>query len=537
MLLHGDLPLESAGLATVAVGITVAGVVYARGWGRYRLRLPGRFAVPQLAAFLGGLACLCAAILPPVDEAADTRLSAHMVQHILLLTLAPALLLLGDPLLPLLRGLPDSLRRSLVAPLLRGRRLRRAVHALVHPLVGLLFSSVILWSWHVPGLYQLALRVPAIHLIEHASFFAGGLLFWFPVAQPWPSRPHWPTGAMIPYLLAADVQNTVLAALLTFSDRVVYPFYEVHNRATAAAALNDQVLAGVIMWVPMSLAYLIPAALLTIRLLSPATREAVRRRVPPEGGENAQKNCRIVPCAGAVSGEQELRRPRQRKLRAHFDAVLEERTRLAREIHDTLLQGFTGVALQLVAVTNRLTGSPEAAALRDVVSLAQKTLIDARRAVWDLRSPSLAEGDLPASLRTLAGEHVRGAGLSFEFEVSGAPRPVDPEVETMMGRVLQEALTNIVKHAAAGGVWVRLVFEPRRLRLYVVDDGRGFGAGPDLPRSGGHWGLRGMWERAAQVRGKLRIRSAPGQGTQIVLVVPYTTRGALRARPVATRAS
>jgi cytochrome c oxidase assembly factor CtaG len=276
MLLHGDLPLERAGLATVVVGITVAAGVYARGWRRYRLRLPGRFAAPQLAAFLGGLASLCVAMLPLVDEAADARLSAHMVQHILLLTLAPALLLLGDPLLPLLRGLPDSLRRSLVAPLLRRRRLRRAVHALVHPLIGLLFSSGMLWSWHLPALYQLALRVPAIHLIEHASFFAGGLLFWFPVVQPWPSRARWPRGAMIPYLLAADVQNTVLAALLTFSDRLLYPFYEFHSQATKAAALNDQVLAGVIMWVPMSLAYLIPAAVLTIRLLSPAPQERIR---------------------------------------------------------------------------------------------------------------------------------------------------------------------------------------------------------------------------------------------------------------------
>ena len=277
MLLHGDLPLEWAGLATAAVGIKVGAVVYVVGWRCYRLRLPGRFAGRQLAAFLGGLACLCAAIFPPLDEAADARLSAHMVQHILLLTLAPALLLMGNPLLPLLRGLPGSFRRSLVAPLFRERRLRRAGHALVHPLVALLLSSVILWIWHVPALYQLALRVPAIHLIEHASFFTGGLLFWYPVVQPWPSRPRWPTGAMVPYLLAADVQNTVLAALLTFSDRVLYPFYEFHSQATQAAALNDQVLAGVIMWVPMSLAYLIPAALLTIRLLSPATREAFGR--------------------------------------------------------------------------------------------------------------------------------------------------------------------------------------------------------------------------------------------------------------------
>jgi cytochrome c oxidase assembly factor CtaG len=193
-----------------------------------------------------------------------------MMQHILLLTVAPALLLLGDPLLPLLCGLPDSLRRSLVAPLLRWRSLRDAAHALAHPLAALLLSSVIFWSWHLPALYQLALRVPAIHVVEHASFVAGGLLFWYPVVQPWPSRPRWPSGAMIPYLLAADVQNTVLAALLTFSDRGLYPFYEFHSRAMEAAALDDQVLAGVIMWVPMSFAYLVPAALLTIRLLSPA---------------------------------------------------------------------------------------------------------------------------------------------------------------------------------------------------------------------------------------------------------------------------
>jgi cytochrome c oxidase assembly factor CtaG len=195
-----------------------------------------------------------------------------MAQHILLLTVAPALLLLGDPLLPLLRGLPHFLRRSLVAPLLRQRALRAAAHAMVHPLPALLLSSIIFWSWHLPTLYQLALRVPAVHLVEHASFLAGGLLFWYPVMQPWPSRSQWPRGAMIPYLLVADVQNTVLAAVLTFSDRVLYPFNEFHGRAMEAASLDDQVLAGVIMWVPMSLAYLVPAALLTIRLLSPATR-------------------------------------------------------------------------------------------------------------------------------------------------------------------------------------------------------------------------------------------------------------------------
>jgi len=260
------------------VGLSVGGLIYSAGWRRYRYRLRGRYATSQLAAFLGGLACLWVALDSPLDEAADTLLSAHMVQHFLLLIVAPALLLLGDPLLPLLRGLPESLRRTVVAPL-RWRLFRRASHALTHPLVALLLSSVALWSWHSPNLYQLALRVPAIHLVEHASFFGAGVLFWYPVVQPWPSRPRCPSGAMIPYLLTADVQNTILAAIFTFSDRVLYPLYELHDRGSVAAALDDQVLAGVIMWVPMSLAYLVPAVLLTIRALSPATSE--RRAVLP----------------------------------------------------------------------------------------------------------------------------------------------------------------------------------------------------------------------------------------------------------------
>jgi putative membrane protein len=272
MLLHADFPLERLGQGITVAGLSAAGLIYTAGWRRYRRRLPRRFATSRLAAFLGGLACLCLAIASPLDEAAEALLSAHMVQHILLLTIAPGLLLLGQPLLPLLRGLPDPVRRSLVAPLLRLRSLRAAARALMHPLASLLLASVIFWSWHLPTLFQVALRVPAIHVVEHASFLAGGLLFWFPVVQPWPSRPRWPRAAMIPYLLVADVQNTVLAAVLTFSDRVLYPFYEFHSPATEAAALNDQVLAGVIMWVPMSLAYLVPAALLTIRVLSPSNR-------------------------------------------------------------------------------------------------------------------------------------------------------------------------------------------------------------------------------------------------------------------------
>ncbi len=226
----------------------------------------------------------------------------------------------------------------------------------------------------------------------------------------------------------------------------------------------------------------------------------------------------------AQRAQTQLRRVRERALRTRFAAVLDERTRLAREIHDTLLQGFTGIALKLVAVANQLSGSPEAsAALRDVIALAQKTLGDARRAVWDLRTPPTNEGDFATGLRRLAEESVRGTGLTLEFKVEGVPRAIDADVEAAAVRVVQESISNIVKHAGAQRVRVGLFFDARRLRLSVRDDGRGFTVEPNLQAYGGHWGLLGMRERATQLHGVLKVRSTPGRGTDIVLLVPATT--------------
>jgi PAS domain S-box-containing protein len=220
--------------------------------------------------------------------------------------------------------------------------------------------------------------------------------------------------------------------------------------------------------------------------------------------------------------ERALRRARERALEARFVAVLEERTRLARDIHDTLLQGFTGIALKLVAATNRVTGPVESVvALRDLIGLAQQTLTDARRAVWDLRSPTLEGGDFSAALGTAAADCVRGTKVELEFDVGGPPRPIDPDIEAVVIRVAQEAITNVVKHADAATVRVRLSFEARRIRLSVIDDGRGFAVAPDFQAYGGHWGLLGMRERASQVHGKLSLRSTPGHGTEVVLLVPY----------------
>ena len=211
----------------------------------------------------------------------------------------------------------------------------------------------------------------------------------------------------------------------------------------------------------------------------------------------------------------------QRAERARFTAMLDERNRLARELHDTLLQGFTGVALKLVAITNEAAGAPAIVAqLRDLVDLAQGTLTDARRSVWDLRSAPPVGADLPAALRSAAEHALRGTDLTLEFATEGQPVTVDPEIEAVVRRVTREALANLVKHAAARTVRLTLGYEVRWVRLSIADDGRGFVVHPDLHSYGGHWGLLGMRERAIQLHGTLTVRSAPGAGTEIALLVP-----------------
>jgi signal transduction histidine kinase len=223
-----------------------------------------------------------------------------------------------------------------------------------------------------------------------------------------------------------------------------------------------------------------------------------------------------------------LRRARMRALEARYTAIVDERSRLAREIHDTLLQGFTGVALKVLAASNRVTGPPDAvAALQDVLVVARKTLEDARQAVWDMRSPPHGGDDFADALRGAAEDGVRGTGLVLEYAVQGEPRPMEPRVEAVVLRVTQEAIANAVKHSGAPQVRVDLSFEERGVRLSVKDDGQGFTVDPDFRSYGGHWGLLGMRERASQVRAKLAIRSAMGQGTEIVLLAPYlNTRSA-----------
>jgi cytochrome c oxidase assembly factor CtaG len=249
----------------VLIALLAAGALYARGWWVLSQRMPQRFGARHLAAFLGGLGAIALAVASPLDHLAGRWLSAHMVQHQILTMLAPPLLWLGAPIAPMLLGLPRRIRRP-VAATLASRLVQPIADVVAHPALGWISFALAFWTWHVPSFYELALRSHAWHHVEHACFFGTAMLFWRPVILSWPGRVRWPRWTMIPYLLLADVQNTVLAAILTFSDRLIYPAYAI-VAGGHVGALDDQATAGVIMWLPGSLVFLVAAMYLAMEAL------------------------------------------------------------------------------------------------------------------------------------------------------------------------------------------------------------------------------------------------------------------------------
>jgi cytochrome c oxidase assembly factor CtaG len=240
------------------IGLALTTGIYIRGWFALHRRDPRRWHVGQPTAFLGGLIAVFLALASPIESFSFLLLQVHMAQHLLLMMAAPPLLWLGDPLFPFLRGLPSPIRTYWVAPLFRSLSLRRFFGRLTHPFAaGVIYVSAT-WLWHLPPLYDVALRSGGWHYVQHLTFLTAGLIFWYPVVRPYPARPKWSRWLVLPYLFLADVQNTVLAAVLTFSDRVLYPYYAEVPRLGGISALDDQATAGVLMWVPGSLAFLAP---------------------------------------------------------------------------------------------------------------------------------------------------------------------------------------------------------------------------------------------------------------------------------------
>jgi len=228
--------------------------------------------------------------------------------------------------------------------------------------------------------------------------------------------------------------------------------------------------------------------------------------------------CALLAAAG-IWGLYNLR---LRQIRQRFSLVLEERGRLAREIHDTLAQGFVGISSQLDAVALTLNGHVDLA--RKHLELARKmvrhSLTEARRSVMDLRASALEGHDLPAALSEAAHQWTAGSAVQIRVDVEGESRALPEETEQHLLRIAQEAVTNAVKHARASQVRIHLAVAGRKLSLSVADNGRGFEQDEAFSEVGGHFGLLGMRERAERLGGELQLHSEPGQGTEVEVTVP-----------------
>jgi signal transduction histidine kinase len=235
--------------------------------------------------------------------------------------------------------------------------------------------------------------------------------------------------------------------------------------------------------------------------------------------EDEERNAAARVAAASAAAK---RRARVRAMKERFAGVLEERTRLAREIHDTLLQGVTGISLNLQAVLPQVRTSPAVAleTLERITELAVRTSREARLAVWDIRPQALKERELMRAVESAARLALGESSLALRVRTTGRARRLRADVQGVLLRVVQEAVANVARHAAARTVRITLMFRGPRLRVTVADDGRGFVVKRDFRSYTGHWGLVGMQERANQVGGSLAIRSARGRGTVVTLDVP-----------------
>ena len=281
--------LESWSLdPTVLGGAGLGAALYAYGW--RRLRRPG-FSHPVLAnwrawCFAGGMATIVLALLSPIDSFSELFFFMHMIQHLLLVEVAAPLMLLGAPLLPLLWALPRRLRVGLGSVFGPSNPLKRVLGFLTHPLMAASLYVGALAVWHLPEFYDAAQGRTVTHDFEHIVFLGTALLYWWPIIHPAGGRRRLGYAAAIPYLLPPMLAGSLIGALLTFARHPLYATYLRVPRVWGISVLQDQQLAGLIMWVPGGLVYIFPIFVLIALLLRQEDRaaDAVLESFPPTFG-------------------------------------------------------------------------------------------------------------------------------------------------------------------------------------------------------------------------------------------------------------
>jgi putative membrane protein len=228
-------------------------VAYLRCWLRLRdaRRVASRI---RLLAFMSGVVFLWAALASPIAHLDTGHLTGHMLQHLLIMTVAAPLFLLGEPIYVFALGQPS-------------RPTKRWLTSMPPALCWLLGTFTVLF-WHVPRMFEVGMQH---HVLQHATFLAAGLVFWVPVLEPWPGVSRWPRWSMPLYLLFATFPCDALSAFLAFCGRPVYPHYSARGELCGGVSvLEDQARAGTLMWFWVTVAYMVPAVLITVRLLAPS---------------------------------------------------------------------------------------------------------------------------------------------------------------------------------------------------------------------------------------------------------------------------
>jgi putative membrane protein len=238
------------GLLTLSVGL------YARGVHAARRHSAGTqpFSWWQVAAFGAAIASLALALISPLDWLSDILFSAHMTQHEILMLVAAPLLVVGQPLLAFLWVVPAS-RRRLVAGYFRRPAVARSWRVLTGPVTVFVVHGIALWIWHVPALFEAALGHEGIHAVQHLSFLLTAALFWWAMIHGRYGRAGY--GAAVAYVFLTSLHSTILGALLTISPTTWYRSYEATAAGHHIDALADQQLAGLVMWVPSGVVFIV----------------------------------------------------------------------------------------------------------------------------------------------------------------------------------------------------------------------------------------------------------------------------------------